>query len=132
MFQHAGEESIGESTMVKNVELAKEMGEKKEKHRLFEEALKEMKLTVKEVADAAKKKEGEWSKDKGKVIEEEDVITKPDGTLNEEPFLKAIKPLRGKALEGVPLFSGKMDIDAVMDWVDGMENHFDYEGVKKA
>ena len=25
-----------------------------------------------------------------------------------------------------------MDIDAVMDWIDGMENHFECEGVSKA
>ena len=35
-------------------------------------------------------------------------------------------------MEGVPLFNGKMDIDAVMDWLDGMENHFECEGVSKA
>ena len=46
--------------------------------------------------------------------------------------MKAIKALRGKALEGVPLFSGKMDIDAVIDWIDGMENHFECEGVIEA
>ena len=35
MFQIVEEESIGESTMVKNLELAKEMGEKNEKNRLL-------------------------------------------------------------------------------------------------
>ena len=57
MFQPAGEESIGESTMVTNMELAKEIGEQKEKKRLLEEALKEMKLKLEEIVDVAKKKE---------------------------------------------------------------------------
>ena len=91
------------------------MGVKKEENRLIEEAPEEMKLKLEEVVDATKKKEEEGSKDKGKVIEKEDVIPELDPTLNEEPFLKAIKALGGKAMEGVPLFSGKMDIDGVMD-----------------
>ena len=52
--------------------------------------------------------------------------------MNEETFLKAIKALGGKDLEGVSLFSGKMDIDAVMDWINVMENHFECEGVSEA
>ena len=35
-------------------------------------------------------------------------------------------------MEGVPLFSGKMDIDVLMDRIDGMENHFECEGVSEA
>ena len=35
-------------------------------------------------------------------------------------------------MEGIPLFSEKMDIDVVVDWVDVMENHFDCKGVTKA
>ena len=46
--------------------------------------------------------------------------------------MKAIKSLGGKNLEGVPLFSGKMEIDSVMDWLDGMENHFECKGVSGA
>ena len=68
--------------MVTNVELAKEMGEKKEKNRLLEEALEGMKAKLDEVADATKKKEEE-SKDKGKVIVEEDFFPKIDVVLNE-------------------------------------------------
>ena len=132
MFQPIGIESIGETTMVPNEELSKETVEEKEKKKLLKEALEEMKLKLEEVVDATKKKEEEGSKDKGKVIEKEDVIPELDPTLNEEPFSKAIKALGGKFLEGVPLLSGKMDIDAVMDWVDGMENHFYYKEVTKA
>ena len=35
-------------------------------------------------------------------------------------------------MEGVPLFSGKTNIDAMMDWIDGMDNHFYYKGVLEA
>ena len=80
--------------------------------------------------EAARRKEEQESK-RGKEIAKEEVVPEPDPILNEEPFLKAIKALGGKALEGVPLFNGKMDIDAVMDWIDGMENHFECEGVSE-
>lgn len=35
-------------------------------------------------------------------------------------------------MKGVSLFSGKMDIDVVMNWIDGMENHFECEGLLEA
>lgn len=37
-----------------------------------------------------------------------------------------------KAFEGLPHFSGRMDIDTVMEWIEGMENHFECEGVTEA
>ena len=57
MFQLEREESIEESTMVTNAELAKEVGEEKEKNSLLEEALEDMKVNFDEVVDVAKKKE---------------------------------------------------------------------------
>lgn len=73
-----------------------------------------MKTKLEEVVDATKRKEEEEN-EKGKEVTEEDVVPKPNPVLNEELVLKAIKALGGKDLEGVPLFSGKMDIDVVMD-----------------
>ena len=43
--------------MVTNVGLAKEVGEKKERNIILEEALEEMKTKLEEVVDLAKKKE---------------------------------------------------------------------------
>ena len=63
---------------------------------------------------------------------EEDVIPTPDAPLIEESFLKAIKALGGKALEGIPLLSWKMDPELAMEWIEGMENHFKCEGITKA
>ena len=37
----------------------------------------------------------------------------------------------GKALEGIPFFSENMDTKLVMEWIEGMENHFEFEGVTK-
>ena len=110
------------------------MGKKKERDRILEEALKEMKKKLEEVAKAAKKnhKEGE-SSDKGKEkITKEDNIPNTDPPLNEEPFLKAIKALGGKSLEGIPLFSGKMDTNTMMGSTERIENHFECEGVTEA
>ena len=129
MFQTA-EESVGESNMVTNVELAKEVNEQKERNRLLEETLELMRKRLDEVAG---KVTGEAeSSSKGEVVAEEDVIPEPDPPIQEEPFLKAIKALSGKALEGVPVFAGKMDTELVMEWIEGMENHFDCEGVTEA
>ena len=69
--------------MVKNVELSKEVGEKKEKNKLLEEALEEMKVKLEEVVDATKKKHEEEDKEKGKVIVDEDVVPKLDPILTE-------------------------------------------------
>lgn len=81
--------------------------------------------------DVARRKEEE-EYERGKEVVEEDVVPGPDPVLNEDPFLKDIKVLGGKYLEGVPLFSGNMDIDAFMDWLDGTENPFECEGVSEA
>ena len=57
------------------------------------------------------------SSEKGKAIAKEDVVLELDPSIQEEPFLKAIKALSGKALEGVPVFACKMDIELVMEWI---------------
>ena len=72
---------------------------------------------MEELVEVAKKKQEEEDNAKGKVVVEEDFVPELNPILQEEPFLKAIKYLGGKAFEGVPLFSGNMDIDAVMDWI---------------
>lgn len=46
--------------------------------------------------------------------------------------MKALKALSAKALEGVPLFNGQMDVDLVLDWIDNLENHFECDGVTDA
>ena len=116
--------------MVTNVELDKEVNEQKERNRLLEETLELMRKRLDEVAG---KVTGEAkSSSKEEVVVEEDVIPELDPPIQEEPFLKAIKALSGKALEGVTVFAGKMDTELVMEWIEGMENHFDCEGVTKA
>ena len=40
--------------------------------------------------------------------------------------------MSGKELEGTPLFSGNMELDLVIDWIEGMESHFECNGVTKA
>lgn len=71
-------------------------------------------------------------KDKGKVIDEDGVTQELDPPVAKEPFFKAIKALSGKALEGVPLFNGKMNTEFIMEWTEGMENHFECKGIIKA
>lgn len=80
MFAATGE-SVGESSMVTNVELAKEVDEKREKNRLLEVALQEVKTKLDEVFDAAKRKEEE-DNEKCKEVAEEDVVPEPEPILN--------------------------------------------------
>jgi len=94
----AAEESVGESMMVTNVELAREVDEQRQRNQLLEEALEEVKQKLDAVAEAAKKRDEEEDGN-GKKVAEEDIVPKPDPILQEEPFLKAIKALGGKALE---------------------------------
>ncbi|MDF3675350.1 hypothetical protein, partial [Enterobacter hormaechei] len=37
-----------------------------------------------------------------------------------------------RSQEEIPLFSVKMDTELVMEWIKGMENHFECEGVIEA
>lgn len=52
MFAAIGE-SMGESSMVTNAKIIKEVDEKKENNRLLEVALKEVKIKLDEVANVA-------------------------------------------------------------------------------
>ena len=49
-------ESVGESSMVTNVELVKEVDEKKEKNIILQESLEEVKIELDAVANATKKR----------------------------------------------------------------------------
>ena len=79
------------------------------------------------VSEEAKKRDEEEG-GKGNKVVEEDIVLELDPILQEEHFLKAVKALSDKALEGMPLFTGKMDLDVVLDWIEGVENHFVCEG----
>ena len=69
---------------------------------------------------------------KEKCIELEEETPTLDPILPEEPFLKVIKAINSKDLESIPLFSGKMDLDLIMEWIEGMENHFECDSVSYA
>ena len=82
-----------------------------------------MKKILEEVVEVAKKKDQEGESDnKGKEkIEEEDIIHELDPPIYEYRFLKSIKALVGKYLEGIHFFSGNMDTKLVMELIEGME-----------
>lgn len=118
-------ETSGSSIMVTNAELAKRVEEIDEDNRVLREKLDQLEQALNVMRfDGRIAKEEEVAK--------EDRIPEPDPILKEDPFLKELKALSGKTLEGVPLFSGKMEADLVMDWIEGMENHFECDGVTEA
>lgn len=97
--------------MVTNAGLARKVTKQRERNRLLEEALMAMKTKIDEVIETIDKvkEKLEDGEDKGKEVDEEDLIPELDPLLQEEPFLKATKALGDKYLEGMPLFNGKMD-----------------------
>lgn len=127
------EESIGESIMVTNAEIAKKVDEKEEENRLLKARLAQLEQKVDDKTEEVKDKIEEKNKeDKNKEVLIEDEVSKPDPLLIEEPFLKALKALSGKALEGIPIFSGKMEPGVVLDWIEGLENHFECEKINES
>ena len=79
MFE-ATEQSVGEYMMVNNVELAKEVNEQKERNRLLEEALEEVKQKLDVVVKAVRKRDEEED-GKGKKVAEDDIIPEPNPIL---------------------------------------------------
>jgi Icc-related predicted phosphoesterase len=43
-----------------------------------------------------------------------------------KPFFKALKALGGRPTE-LPMFTGKMDAELVLKWIEALENHFECE-----
>lgn len=69
---------------------------------------------------------------KSKEVAEVDKVPTPYLVLEQETFIKALKALSVKSLEGVPLFTSKMEVEVVVEWIEGMENHFECEGITEA
>lgn len=117
--------------MVTNAKLAKQVADQEDENWLLKERLEqlEQKLGVAEVkiVEVSGKID-----EKGKMLAIEDKVPVRDPVIDQEPFLKALKEMSGKSLEGVPLFSGKMEVELVMEWIEGIENHFECEGVTEA
>lgn len=118
-------ESSEPPKMVTNVQLAKMVEEQEEDNKSLKERIEQLEAALNQV-----KLEGKVPKEEE--VAEEEKVPEPDPVLEEDPFLKALKSLSGKGLEGIPLFSGKMDPDLVMDWIEGMENHFECDGITEA
>lgn len=129
-----GSELVGETTMVKIFELETEVIEQREKNRLLEDALEVVRDKLDEVAKTARKMKEklEITEEKGKKVEEEDYVPEPNPPLQEEPFPRVIKALGGKPLEGIPFFTGKMDSELIMEWIEGIENYFECVSISEA
>ena len=106
----------------------------KDKNRLLKEPLESMKNKLDEVAKTTNnvKEKLNDSEDKGKIVDWEDDILEPNPHLHEEPFLKAIKALGDKVLEGISLFSGNMEHKLVIECIEGIENYFEFEEITKS
>lgn len=127
-------ESIGDNIMVTNAKLERKVDDQEEENRLLKEKLVELESKLgaieTKVDEVLVKVGGEEGK--GKEVLEIDKVCKPDPILEQEPFPKALKALSGKSLEGLPLFTGKMEVEVVLEWIEGMENHFECERITEA
>ena len=70
---------------------------------------------------------------KEEVEEEEEVPDDDEDEIseNEKPFFKALKVLGGKPTE-LPMFTGKMDAELVLEWIEALENDFECEKVSES
>ncbi|GLJ27819.1 hypothetical protein SUGI_0545980 [Cryptomeria japonica] len=127
-------ESVGENSfrMVTNAELATKLEDQEEENRLLRVRLQQLENKLGEVEDKTEKVTIKINETKGKEVVEEDDTPELDPIIPEEPFLRAIKALGGKSLERVPLFCGKMEPEVVMEWIEGLENHFECDEISEA
>lgn len=109
-------ESVGDNTMVTNAELAKKVDDREEENRLMKEKLIELESKLAEIETKADEVlvKVEGAEGKGKEVSKVDKVSELDTVLEQEPFLKALKALSGKSLEGLPLFTGKMEAEVVL------------------
>ncbi|GLJ08687.1 hypothetical protein SUGI_0093680 [Cryptomeria japonica] len=117
--------------MVTNVELAKKVEDQEEENRVLRERLDQLAMKLAKVEVKTEEVHDKVG-DQGKIMAIEDEVPMPDPVIEKEPFLKALRAMSGKTLEGVALFSGKMDLDALIEWIEGLENHFECDRVTEA
>lgn len=117
--------------MVTNAKLAKKVEDQEEEYRALRERLDQLAMKLVEVEVKTEEVHDKVG-DKGKMVAIEDEVPIPDPIIEKEPFLKALRAMSGKTLEGVALFSGKMDPDALIEWIEGLANHFECDEITKA
>lgn len=126
--------SVGEPRMVTNTELEKKVDDQEEENRVLREILVEMESKPRAVEEKTEEvsKKAKESKGKGKSVAVEDEVPELDPILQEEPFLRALKAIGGESLDAVLLFSGKMELELVIEWIEGLEKYFECENVAEA
>ena len=50
--------------------------------------------------------------------------------VDQRYFIEALERVGKKDAKGdLPIFSGKMDVDAIVDWIEALNNHFECENI---
>lgn len=110
-------ESTGSSKMVTNTGLSKKVEDQEEENRQLRERLDQLAKKLEAIEDRTKEVNERIDEKEGKDKVVEDEEHEPNLVVEQEPFLKSLKALSGKSLEGIPLFSGKMEPNSVIDWI---------------
>lgn len=66
---------------------------------------------------------------KKKIREKGEVTKKTEPVQDQEVFLDAFKSLSKDNLEGFPIYSGSLNGEVLLDWIDALNNHFEYKEV---
>lgn len=90
---------------------------------MFESKLEELKRTK------GKDREDESDSDEGD--------TKIEGTYkrieeipaNQRAFVDALKLVNRDTIDGLPMYSGSVEAEEVIDWIEALNNHFKYKEV---
>ena len=112
------------SNMVTNVALAKKMQEHEKTNNWLLDEFEKLKgqMEKREKVFLEQEEEGE----------EEDTLEQEVVTLlaDQRYFIEALERVGKKDAKGdLPIFLGKMDADAVVDWIEALNNHFECENI---
>ena len=112
---------------ITNVELAKLVKEQMAESRVVREENRTMKRELDRLTNKMRKGSDDELEPKeiGGDKEKENIPT------DQRPFLAALERV-GKKEEGdLPTFYGKLDPDVCMDWIEALDNHFEFDKTSK-
>ena len=110
--------------MVTNPELAKKMQEQEKINKWLLDEFEKMKGRMEKKAKVSSEQEEEGEEED---TPEQEVINL---LADQSYFIEALERVGKKDAKGdLPIFLGKMDVDAIVDWIEALNNHFECENI---
>ena len=110
--------------MVTNVELEKKMQEHEKTNKWLLDEFEKLKGWMEKRENISSEQEEEREEED---TPEHEVVNLPK---NQRYFIEALERVGKKDAKGdLPIFSGKMDADAIVDWIEALKNHFECQHI---